>query len=149
MNATDTIAVGLVTIKLELYPPSTYFQPTVLLQSLSLIPQLEMLLIFFRFPVPNRDVERQLMRTPITTHAHVTIPNLRFFALEAPSAYSEAVLSRITASRLNDFQICYPKQLTFPVPQVLEFIGKTENLRFDRARFYFLIERVFVQVKSP
>ena len=41
-------AVGLVTIYLELYHPSTYFQPSVLLQSLSLMPQLEVLVIYYR-----------------------------------------------------------------------------------------------------
>ena len=142
-----TTAVGLVTLHLSLYHPSAYFQPTVLLQSLSLMPQLEILLIFIYFPVPNRDVERQLMRTPIT--AHITLPNLRIFALEAASAYSEAVLSRVTAPRLEDLRTGYFKQLTFSVPQLLQFIGRTENLRFDRAKFNFFSERVFVRVNSP
>jgi hypothetical protein len=137
-------AAGLITLHLELYDPSTYFQPTVLLQSLSLMPQLEMLLIFFHFAVPNRDVERQLMRTPITTH--ITLPHLRFFAFKAVGAYSEAVLSRITAPRLENSQICYPKQLTFSVPQLLQFMGRAENLRFDRAKFRFKSKRVYVQV---
>jgi hypothetical protein len=140
-------AAGLVKLHLGLYHPSTYIQPTVLLQSLSLMPQLEMLLIVFHFPVPNRDVERQLMRTPIMTH--VTLPNLRTFAFQAASAYSEAALSRITASRLENFQICYPKQLTFSVPQLVQFMGRTENLRFDRAEFNFYSEQVYVGVKPP
>jgi hypothetical protein len=138
---------GLVILNLGLHHPSTYFQPTVLLESLSSMPQLEMFLIFFFFSIPNRDVERQLMRTPIMTN--VTLPNLRFFALRTVSAYSEAVLSRITASRLENFQICYPKQLTFSVPQLVQFIGRTENFRFDRAEFHFLINRVFVRVNPP
>jgi hypothetical protein len=142
-----TTAVGLVTLNLSLYHPSTYFQPTVLLQSLSLMPQLEMLLIFFYFPVPNRDVERQLMRTPFM--AHISLPNLRSFAFQAVSAYSEAVLSRITAPRLEIFQICYHKQLTFSVPQLVQFMGRTENFRFDRAEFYFSSDRVFVTVNPP
>jgi len=140
-------AAGLVMLSLGMYHPSTYFQPTVLLRWLSLMPQLEILQIFFYFPVPNRDVERQLMRTPITTH--VTLPNLRTFAFQTVSAYSEAVLSRITAPRLEDFQICYFKQLTFSVPQLLEFMGRTENLRFDRAQCNFYSERVYVQVNAP
>jgi hypothetical protein len=142
-----TTAVGLVTLHLGLYHPSTYFQPTVLLQSLSLMPQLELLLIFFYFTIPNRDVERQLMRSPIMTH--VTLPNLRSFSFQAVSAYSEAVLSRITASRLENFQIAYPKQLTFSVPQLLQFMGRTENFRFDRAKFDFYNERVYVEVNPP
>ena len=137
-------AVGLVTLHLVLYHPSTYFQPAVLLQWLSLMPQLEMLMVFFSFPVPNRDVEWQLMRRPITTH--VTLPNLRSFALQAVNAYSEAVLSRMTASRLENFQIGYLKQLTFSVPQLLQFIERTENLRFDRAEFNFYSGRIYVEV---
>jgi hypothetical protein len=110
------------------------------------MPQLEMLLIFIYFAVPNRDVEKQLMRTPITGMAHATLPNLRSFAFKAVGAYSEAVLSQITASRLEDVQICYPNQLTFSVPQLLQFMGRTEILRFDRAKFNFYTGRVFVQV---
>ena len=139
-----TTGVGLVTLHLALYHPSTYFQPTVLLQSLSLMPQLEMLLIFFCFAVPNRDVERQLMRTPIMTH--VTLPNLRSFLFQAVTAYSEAVLNRVTASRLEVFQICYPEQLAFSVPHLAQFMGRTKTLRFDRAHFEFYSERVYVGV---
>ena len=139
-----TTAVGLVTLDLALYHPSTYFQPSVLLQLLSLMPQLEMFLIFFYFAILNRDVERQLMRTPITTH--VTLLNLHTFAFLAVSAYSEAVLSRITTPRLEKFQICYLKQLTFSVPQLLQFMGRTNNLRFGLVQFSFHSERVYVRV---
>ena len=143
-----TTAIGLVTLHLALYHPSTYFQPTLLLQSLSLMPQLEILLIDFHFAVPNHDVERQLMRMPITTH--VTLPNLRSFTLKAVSAYSEAVLSRITAApRLEDFQISYLNQLMLSVPQLLQFMERTENLRFDRANFYFSSDKVYVVVTPP
>ena len=142
-----TTAVGLVTLNLALYHPSTYFQPTVLFQSLSLMPQLEKLLIFFFFSVPNRDVERQLIRSPIMTH--VTLPHLRSFLLQAVSAYSEAVLSRITTPRVEQFQIAYPKQLTYSVPELVQFMGRTENFRFDRAKLGFYRERVYVGVNPP
>ena len=140
-------AAGPVILNLAMRHPSTYFQPTVFLQLLSSMPQLEMLLIFFYFPVPNRDVERQLMRAPLVTH--VTLPNLNSFFLKTVRVYSEAVLSRITAPRLQDFQICFFKQPTFSVPQLLPFMGRTENLRFGRARFYFYTERVYVLFNPP
>ncbi|KAI0270370.1 hypothetical protein BGY98DRAFT_1179786 [Russula aff. rugulosa BPL654] len=139
-----TTAIGLVTLHLALHHPSTFFQPAALLQSLSLMPQLEVLLINFYFAVTNRDVERQLIRMPITTH--LTLPNLRSFTLRAVSAYTEAVLSRITASRLDYFQICYPNQLTFSVPQLVQFMGRTDNFRFDRAKFIFHGKQVYVFV---
>jgi hypothetical protein len=140
-------AAGLVNLYLTLHHPSTYFQPAALLQSLSLMPQLEMLLIYFHFSVSNRDVEGQLMQTPVMTD--VTLPDLHFFALQAVSAYSEAVLSRITSPRLEMFQICYPKQRTFSVPQLPQFMGRTEHLKFDNAKFYFNNNRVFVAVNPP
>ena len=139
-----TTAVGLVTLHLALYHTSTYFQPTVLLQWLSLMPQLEILSIFFWIPVPNRDVKWQLMRTPIMTH--VTLPNLRSFTFQAASAYLEAVLRRITTPRLMRLQICFFKQLMFSVPQLLQFLERTENFRFDRAEFQFTSRRVYVEI---
>ena len=72
-------AAGLVTLNLGLHHPPTYFQPTVLIHSLSLMPQLEMFLLYFFFSIPNRNVERQLMRT-LTTTTHVTLPGLRTFS---------------------------------------------------------------------
>jgi len=127
-----TTAVGLVTLHVALYHPFTYFQPTVLLQSLSLMPQLEMLLIAFHFPIHNRDVERPIM-------THVTLPNLRTLAFKVVGAYSEAVLGQITASHLETLQISYPEQFMFFVPQLLQFMG-TKNFRFDRAWFNFSSE---------
>ena len=140
-------AAGLVTLNLGLYHPSTYFQPTFLLQPLSSMPQLEILMISFYFAVPNRVVERQLMRTPITTHA--TLPNLRVLALQAVSAYSEAVLSRITAPRLDNLLIDYYNQIGFSVPELLQFIGRIEDLQFNRAEFHFSSERVYVNINPP
>ena len=137
-------AAGLVNLHLTLFHPSTYFQPADLLQSLSLMPQLELFLIYFHFFVPERDVEMQLMHTPIM--AHVTLPVLRYFAFQAVGAYSEAVLSRITSPRLQTFQICYPRQLMFSVPQLVQFMGRTKNLRFDRVKFHFENRRVYVEV---
>jgi hypothetical protein len=61
-------AAGLVTLCLTTVHPSAYFQPNILLQWISFMLQLESLEIAFQFPVPNRDVERQLTHTPITTH---------------------------------------------------------------------------------
>ena len=78
-----TTTAGLVTLVLADIPPSAYFPPTSLLTWLSLMLQLESLEIQFLFPqiLPNRDVERQLLDTPIT------LPNLRKFFFKGVSAY--------------------------------------------------------------
>jgi hypothetical protein len=87
-------AAGLVTHCLVMHHQFTFFPPSVLLQSIPFTPQLESLEIAFTFPVPNRDVETQLIHTPITTH--ITLLNLRLFWFQGISAYLEAVLCRIT-----------------------------------------------------
>ena len=135
-------AAGLVTLDLTITHPSAYFQPNVLLQSIAFIPQLETLVIAFTFAVPNRDVERQLTHTPITTH--ITLPNLRLFVLQGVSAYLEAVVCRITTPRLEMLLIQIFKQLTFSVPCLQQFVDTTENLRFDDAVIMFKDKEIIV-----
>jgi len=136
--------VDLVTLYLELPQPSTYFPPNTLLQWLSFMPQLEMLVILICFPLPNRDVERQLIHMPNMTH--ITLPNLRWVAFKGVSAYSEAVVRRITAPRLENLQIGFFNQLTFSVPRLLPFLNTTENLSYDSVMCHFARELVYVQV---
>jgi hypothetical protein len=142
-----TTAVGLVTLCLSVDHRSPYFQPNTLLQWISFMTQLETLLIGFSFPVPNRDVERQLVDTPIMTH--VTLPNLRQFRFQGVSAYLEAVVRRITAPRLEKLGFQLFHQLTFFVPHLLQFINTAENLRFDSVKFGFSKGEVHVEVYSP
>ena len=141
-----TTSVGLVMLCLYMKHPSAYFQPNILLQWISLMPQLEMLVIAFIFPVPNHDVKRQLMDTRITTHA--TLPNLRQFEFQGVSAYLEAVIRRITTPRLLNFFIQLFNQLTFSVPCLLQSMNSTENIRFDSVGFRFLREEVIVSILS-
>ena len=135
-----TTAMSLTMLSLAV-GPSAYIQPNILLQWLSFMPQLETLIICFYFPVPKREVERQLMNNPTTTH--VTLPNLRCFGFIGVSAYLEAVVRRITAPRLEELGIQFFKQLTFSIPSLVQFMDTT-NLRFDRAEFEFSEDRVHV-----
>ena len=135
-------AAGLVTLFLILIHQSAYFPPNILLQWISFMPQLERLAILFTFPVPNRDVERHLMLSPITTH--ITLPNLRLFWFQGVSAYLEAVICRITTPRLENLQLQFFKQLTFSIPCLPQFMNTTENLRFDKAEIIFKDKRIDV-----
>jgi hypothetical protein len=139
-----TTAAGLVSLALFLGHPSTYIRPNTLLQCISFMPLLEALVVAFSFPVPGRDVERQLMHTPIMTN--VTLPNLRSFMFQGVSAYMEAVVCRITAPHLKKLDILFFNQLTFPVPHLLQFMNTTENFRFDSAEFQFSWNKVYVKV---
>ena len=128
-------ALGLVTLSLVIDHPSAYFQPNILLQWISFMLQIETLNIEFTFPVPNRDVERQLIHTPITTH--ITLPNLRSFWFRGVSTYLEAVVCRIMTPCLEKLVIRLFKQLTLSVPRLVQFMNTTENLRFDNATIMF------------
>jgi hypothetical protein len=139
-----TTAVGLVTLGLIMVHPSTYFHPNILLRWLSYMPQLETLIVPFLFPVPNRDLERQLTHTPITTH--ITLPNLHYFWFQGVGTYLEALVHRITTPRLEKLQIWFSNQLTFSVTHLLQFVDATENLTFKSAKFKFCDNYVAVEV---
>ena len=130
-----TTAISIVTLNLSTYHSSADFPPNTLLRWISSMPQLETLQINFSFPVPNHDMERQSMHTPITTR--VTLPNLRWFGFRGVSAYMEAVVSRIAAPRLEKLTIGFFKQLTFSLPCLLQFMNTIEDFRFNRADFEF------------
>jgi hypothetical protein len=137
-------AASMVTLCLKVNHPDAYFKPNTLLQWISSMPQLETLVISFFVSIPNRDVERHSLVTPITPH--VTLPNLRFLVLEGVSAYIEAVLRRITAPRLEKFDLWFFKQLTFSVPRLQQFMSTAANLRFDSAKFEFRRDNVYAGV---
>ena len=139
-----TTAVGLVSLCLVMNDPSTYVHPNSLLHWLSFMPQLETLVIGFFLSVPNREIERQLKRTPTITTA--TLPNLHLFHYRGVSAYLEALVQQITATRLEKLRVNYFDQLTFSTPRLMQFMNTSENLRFDSAKILFLDGRVCVVV---
>ena len=130
-----TTAVGLVTLCLQMHHPSTYFHPNILLRWLSFMPQLEMLAVYFSFPVSNRDVERQLTQMPITTP--IAFPNLHYFQFRGVRTYLEALVDRITTPRLERLQIGFFIQFMFSVTRLLQFMNATENLTFKSIKFKF------------
>jgi hypothetical protein len=141
-----TTAPALVTLMLESITPSesAYFSPNQLLQRLSLMPQLENLGIGFRSPIPNRDIDRQLIHTPIVTH--VTLPRLRLFLFKGTSAYLEVLLPWITTPNLQRLAIAFFNQLIFSVPHLLHFMTTTEDVEFNKARITFSAQGVEISV---
>ena len=137
-------AVDLVTLYIFMVHPSTYFHSNTLLRWLSSMPQLETLIFGFNFPVSSREVERQLTHSPIMTA--VTLPNLYRFGFQGVGTYLEAIIHRITAPRLEKLLIDIFNQVTISVPRLVQFVGTTENLKFDSAIFKFTEKEVGVKV---
>ncbi|KAH9981793.1 hypothetical protein BJV74DRAFT_989284 [Russula compacta] len=134
-------------LRLIWIPPSVYFHPNDLLGLISHMSQLETLRITFHSPVPNRDVERQLLLTPIMTH--VTLVNLHWFVFGGASAYLEALLPQMTLPLLEKSEIEFSNQLTFAVPCLLKFMCSAENFKFSSARFKFDEKKATVFVCRP
>lgn len=130
-----TIISRLVTLRLYLTHPSAYFRPNIMLRYLSAMPQLETLVIGFFFPVPNREVERQLVLTPIGSV--VTLPSLRYLTFQGASAYLEALVCGITTPRLEKLGIAFLHQLIFSLPHLLQFLRTTTSLEFREAEIEF------------
>ena len=130
-----TPAVGLVTLHLNMGNPSTYFHPNTLIRWISLMPQLETLKVRFESHTPNREVERQLMHTPII--APITLPNLHCFHFRGVTAYLKTLVHRITAPRLKKLNIYFYSQLTLFSPHLLRFIAAAENLRSGEVSLSF------------
>ena len=134
---TTAQTVNLISFVPEDILPSAYFHPNDLLQLLLHIPRLEMLSIHFESPVPNRDVEKQLLQSPVIT-THIILPNLRIFAFGGTSAYLAALLPRMTTPLLETLQIKFVDEVSFPLPHLQHFISTIENLRFSRATLTFI-----------
>jgi len=135
---------NLVTLALNLIPPSAYFHPNALLQRLSVMPQLEILGITFNSHFPSGDIRRQLLRMPITMHA--TLPSLRWFAFQRASGYLEALLPRVTIPLLDRLQVLFFNQLTYSIPNLQQIISDAENLRLNNCTLSFGMEYLFVVV---
>jgi hypothetical protein len=130
-----TTAVGLSRLILLWIHPSAYPHPNQLLQTLSLLPHLKTFKIGFRSPVSKRDIERQLLQSPIITH--VTLPNLHLFDFEGVSIYLEALLPHMTTPLLETLKVHFFNQLTFSIPRLLQFMTTAENLGFGTVDFLF------------
>ena len=130
------------TVSLRWIHPSTYPHPNQLLQTLSLLPHLEAFDIGFRSPISKRDLEGQLLQSPITTH--VTLPNLYRFDFGGVSIYLEALLPRMTTPLLETLIVHFFNQLTFSVPRLLQFMTTAGNFRFNSVRLLFYHEAVAV-----
>jgi hypothetical protein len=128
-----TSAAGLVTLMFTRIPASAYFPPSYILTRLSLMLQLEILIIDFKSPIPNRDVESQSRQTLDT----IILPNLRWFAFNGVSAYLEALVAPISAPSLNTFRVFLFNQLPFTTPCLLQVIQTSENLKFSAVQVNF------------
>ena len=136
-----TTAANLVTLSLYSIPHTAYFDPNYLLQRVSLIPQLEILGIYFRTFFSDH-IERQSPRTPAMTR--VTLPNLRWLGFKGDSAYLEALLPHITLPLLEKLKVYFFNQSPYSIPHLHQFMSTANNLRLNTITLAFLSDCVEV-----
>ena len=142
-----TTAVSLVCLTLRWIHSSIDVYPNHLFQALSRLPQLQNFTIIFSSPIPNREIERQLLRMPIITH--ITFPNLLFISIRGVSAYLEALLSHMNAPLLNKLEVTLFNQLSFSVPHLRQFMTTTEIIRSSTVEFFFYHKEVVMLMFYP
>ena len=126
---------NLVTLWLTSIPSSVYFHPDVLLERLSLLPQLETLGIAFNSYNPSRDTERQLLRTPVITQ--VTLSNLHWLFFDGTAAYLEMLLSRVTIPLVERVYVHFFNQMIYSIPHLRQFMISARNIRLNTATITF------------
>ncbi|KAI0295430.1 hypothetical protein B0F90DRAFT_1820495 [Multifurca ochricompacta] len=134
----------LVDLRLENIPSAGYFSPESLVTSLSGMTQLKMLYIDFASPSsrPNQRSLPPLRRSVLST--------LTQFIFRGTSEYLEDVVAGIDAPALGYFHVKLFNQLIFDVPQLYQFISRTENLRVpSRARLDSFENGVSITLVQP
>ena len=121
-------ASDLVDLALEDIPQGGYISPEAMVTSLAALTRLECLCTWFKSPT----FRLQLSYSTLSTR--LVLPSLITFHFRGCSEYLEHFLARIDTPLLESFTITYFNQLDFQVPQLSQFIGRTENLELAQSR---------------
>jgi hypothetical protein len=115
-------ASDLVDLQLKDIPQGGYLSPEAMVTSLAALSRLDTLCIWFKSPTSRL----QLIYSPLSTRN--VLPSLLKFNFHGSSEYLEHLLARIDIPRLHCFETTYFNQLDFRVPQLSQFIRRTESL---------------------
>jgi len=120
----------LVVLKLDNIPDTGYVSPEAMVTCLTALTRLRTLSIGFRSPTSRSD---QMITRP-GPHTRVVLPALAFFDFRGISTYLEDLIAQIDTPRLDFFRITYINRFAVDVPQLSQFIGRTESLKPDRLK---------------
>ena len=120
-------ATDLAFLRLHEIPNTGYFSPEALVAGLNAKSDLKFLEI--RFLHPTSYLSLEVPRTRPNSPTHVLLPSLTEFQFTGDNAYLESLIARIDAPDIQRFGIKLFEQRTFELPQLAEFIGRTEKLK--------------------
>jgi hypothetical protein len=119
-------ALGLVELRLVDIPHDGYISPEATVTSLAALTRL--VTLFIGFKSPTRLSERR--QGP---KMRIGLPSLTTFGFHGVKEYLEELVSQINAPQLGRLSISYFNQLDFQVPELSEFISRTQNLCISRS----------------
>jgi hypothetical protein len=119
-------ACDLVSLRLSKIPYTGYFSPEALVNSLDSTPKLEVLIIDWT-PSTLRQDKQSFPCSPCP-QTHVVLPALTEFQFRGDNEYLEGLISRINTPNVEYFEVSLFEQRTFDLPELVEFIGRTEEL---------------------
>ena len=120
-------ANNLVDLQLKDIPQSGYISPDAMVSSLAALKRLDNLCIWFKAPISRL----QPRHSPVSTRRVLSLVAFKF---HGSSEYLEHLLVQIDTPRLCSIDITYFNQLDFQVPQLSEFVRRTENLHLSQSR---------------
>ncbi|KAI0282940.1 hypothetical protein BC826DRAFT_251176 [Russula brevipes] len=114
-------------VNLELWdiPDSGYMSPVEMVTCLSALTSLETLELVFRSPRSRPD-QASGSPPPLT---RADLPSLTSLCFQGVSEYLEDFVTRIDASLLNEIDITFFNQLIFSIPQLPQFVSRTEKFK--------------------
>ncbi len=121
-------ALGLVDLRLLDIPHDGYISPEAMVAGLAALTGLRTLFIGFNSPTP---LSRSRRSDPIT---RMGLPSLTTFNFRGVSEYLEDLVAQIDTPLLKNFTIMYFNQLAFQIPQLSQFISRTESLDLSRSK---------------
>ena len=122
-------AANLASLRLYEIPNTGYFSPEALVSGLNAKSDLKFLEIHFLHPTSDLGGESPRPRPRPNSPTHVLLPALTEFQFRGDNAYLDNLIARIDAPNIERFGITLFEQRTFELPQLAQFIGRTEKLK--------------------
>ena len=120
-------ATNLSFLRLYGIPNTGYFSPEALVAGLNAKSDLKFLEIHFLYY--TSDLGRESPRPRPNSPTRVLLPALTEFQFRGDNAYLESLIARIDAPTIERFGITLFEQHTFELPQLAQFIDRTERLQ--------------------
>jgi len=131
-------------LRLTGIPESGYVSPRVMATSLAALPNLKSLSVGFRSPLSR---PLQINPPPLT---RAVLPALTYLHFTGVSEYFEDLVARIDTPLLKQLTVTFFLDLIFDIPQLHDFVARTENLRpFNQAEMRFSGRTITVILGSP